>query len=73
LIIGEEALFNSIKSAIQGEEIDVKAVKNFTDVQAVMELYQISQEELTKSSLLDSVISRMSTKDYAHTLSSPTP
>jgi len=70
LIVGEEALFNTIKSSIQGEEVPLSTVKEYTDQEAVIGVYQIGREELSRSSLLDSVISRMSSKDYANMLSS---
>ena len=69
LVVGEEALFNSIRSSIQGEEVDLTEIKNYTDVKAVMALYQITPEELANSSLLDSVVSRMSSKDYSSNMS----
>lgn len=65
LLVGEENIFPTIKSSIQGDEIPMEELSVLTDVDAVKEIYQISTDELIKSSLLDSVCSRMASKEYA--------
>jgi len=64
IIVGEEGHYQTIKNSIQGDLADMGEMRQLTDVNQVMELYQITPEELGVSSLLDSVITRMSTKEY---------
>ena len=67
LIIGNEKLFHTIRSAIKGEEIPVAQIVDYTNTDAVLELYDIPPATLTETSLLNAVISRISSKEYANT------
>ncbi|CAG7724810.1 unnamed protein product [Allacma fusca] len=64
LIVGNEKLFHTIRTAIKGEEIPLEQIAKFTNQEAVLEIYDIDSSELMNSTLLNAVISRISSKDY---------
>lgn len=64
------AVFNSdtnnidkVLNEIEGEEKDMSYLQNFTDENLIKTTYKITDDEVTVSSLLSSVVSRIASKD----------
>ncbi|VEN50877.1 unnamed protein product [Callosobruchus maculatus] len=51
-------------SDIQGEELELVLLKNFSDVNAIRKVYKIEDKEFFNVPLLDSVVSRIAVKDF---------
>jgi len=66
LVIGEQLMFPQVRDQILGDEVGLETIGDLTDKERVKKLYQISDEELVNSTLLDSVISKMASKDFVH-------
>jgi EKC/KEOPS complex subunit CGI121/TPRKB len=66
LVIGNEKLFHTIRTAIKGEEIPLEQISDLTSTEAVLDVYDIHSSELIQSTLLNAVISRISSKDYTN-------
>ncbi|XP_056311002.1 EKC/KEOPS complex subunit TPRKB [Danio aesculapii] len=62
----EEPLnIDDIISKVDGQQIDVGQVSEFTDTAKIKKLYKITPQEEKCGSLLDAVVCRMATKDVA--------
>jgi len=66
IVVGEQLMFSKVGEQILGEEVGLEEISQLTDKERVKKLYQISDEELVNSTLLDSVISKMSSKDFVN-------
>jgi len=66
IVIGEQLMFSKVGEQILGEEVCLEVISQLTDKDRVKKLYQISDEELVNSTLLDSVISKMASKDFVN-------
>ncbi|XP_068238458.1 uncharacterized protein [Palaemon carinicauda] len=53
-----------LNGQIRGKLVSLEEMSSLTKVLNIMEMYKIPEEELTVSSLLDAVISRMACKDF---------
>lgn len=60
----EEKDLVNFKSDIEGIECDLSEIKNFTDSSLIKKIYKITDNELLVSTLANSVISRIATKDF---------
>lgn len=60
-----EELSKDVIAAVKGERIPVSRLKEFTDISAVRKTYKIDESELKVSTIVDSVVSRINTKDFA--------
>jgi tRNA threonylcarbamoyladenosine modification (KEOPS) complex Cgi121 subunit len=66
LVLGEKQLFQKLHEQIDGQEVPLESISEFTDVELLKKVYQIPEEELTNSNLQDSVISRMASKEFSN-------
>lgn len=66
IVMGEALMFSKVGEQILGEEVGLEMISQLTDKERVRKLYQVSEEELVNSTLLDSVISKMASKDFVH-------
>lgn len=64
LVVAQDSAFESFKGMIKGSEIDMNQLNTVTNTDLVLNTYQITLEELKKSSLVDSIVSRMASKEY---------
>nr|CAH7726089.1 unnamed protein product [Callosobruchus chinensis] len=65
VLVNESAEDNkSICSDIQGEELELACLKDFSDVNAIRKVYKIDDKEFSNVPLLDSVVSRIAVKDF---------
>jgi len=65
IILGEKQAFVQLEYQIQGEEVPLSQLTNFSQPDSIQQLYQIPSEELSNSTLLKSVVSRISSKEFA--------
>lgn len=68
LVVGDKALWPKVGEHIQGEEVSLDDLPLIRDEALVKSVYGIGEEELEgegASTLLDSVVSRMSSKEFA--------
>ncbi|KAF2879078.1 hypothetical protein ILUMI_27087 [Ignelater luminosus] len=54
---------HEVYEQIKGEEVDILCLKDLTDLKEVKKAYKLSDTEYEKLSILDSVVSRIATKD----------
>nr|CAI5858053.1 unnamed protein product [Callosobruchus analis] len=54
----------NVCSDIQGEELELSVLKDFSDVNAIRKVYKIDDKEFSNVPLLDSVVSRIAVKDF---------
>ncbi|XP_076397262.1 EKC/KEOPS complex subunit TPRKB [Megachile rotundata] len=52
------------EEAIKGERISISKLPQYTNVELVKKTYKIDKEELSVSNLINSVVSRISSKDF---------
>jgi len=64
LVLGEKQLFQKLEQQIQGQEIPMTSISELSDASLIKKIYQIPESELDNSTLLDSIISRMASKEY---------
>lgn len=50
--------------AIDGEEVDISRLKDYTNTDAIKKAYKIGKNEISEFSLLDSVVSRIAAKEF---------
>lgn len=54
---------NKIKSTLMGDVCDVEEIENLCNIELIKKTYKITEKELEVSTLLDSVVSRIATKE----------
>lgn len=64
ILIGDKEAFVQLENQIQGVEVPLSDVVAYSDSNAIRKLYQISDEELEGSTLHESVISRIASKEF---------
>lgn len=57
---GDESVYNEI----DGEEIELSNLKDFSDLEEIKKVYKISEKETTSVPFVDSIVSRIATKDF---------
>ncbi|XP_046483325.1 EKC/KEOPS complex subunit TPRKB [Neodiprion pinetum] len=60
-----EAMAKDSLAAIKGERVSIGRLKEITDTSVVKKIYKVDESELKVSSLVDCVVSKMNTKDFA--------
>lgn len=60
-----ESILKNIVGNVKGEMISLENLKELTNVELAKKYYKIDNEELSISSLTDSIISRMACKDFS--------
>ncbi|KAK6624094.1 hypothetical protein RUM44_010952 [Polyplax serrata] len=58
-----ESKFDCMKDYFQGEICDAEEINQFSDIKLIKKTYKITDKELEVSQLLDSIVSRIATKD----------
>ncbi|KAJ8916101.1 hypothetical protein NQ315_004467 [Exocentrus adspersus] len=54
----------SVYSQIDGEEVELSQLKNLSDLDNIKNVYKISEKESLTIPLIDSIVSRIATKDF---------
>lgn len=65
LLIGDKLAFVQLEHQIQGDEVPLTELTTFSNPDSIQQLYQIPSEEFENSTLLKSVVSRISSKEFA--------
>lgn len=60
----EQAMLEEVLGSVKGERIPISRLNEFTDVNLIKKTYKIGEDELRVSSLADTVISRISCKEF---------
>ncbi|XP_033223805.1 EKC/KEOPS complex subunit Tprkb-like [Belonocnema kinseyi] len=60
----QEAGMKSILELIQGEQVPVSRLGDFSDLEKIQKIYKINETELQVSTLVDSIATRISVKDF---------
>ncbi|XP_053377401.1 EKC/KEOPS complex subunit TPRKB-like [Mercenaria mercenaria] len=60
----DDATMNLIQSKIQGTQIPLTDVKQFTDEKLVKKLYKVTDTELSSCSLTDALVSKIASKEF---------
>lgn len=60
----EKSTLNVLMNAIKGEKIPVSKLPEYTDIELIKKTYKIDKDELKVSSLINSIVSRISGKDF---------
>lgn len=61
----EKPISEAIMDSIDGERVSISRLHEFTDIDLVKKIYKIENDELNVSSLTNSIVSRISCKDFA--------
>ncbi|XP_015608167.1 EKC/KEOPS complex subunit Tprkb [Cephus cinctus] len=61
----KKSIVQKVVSSIKGQQVSIDKLKDYTDLKLVRKTYKIEDTELTVSNLVDSLVSRISTKDFA--------
>ncbi|CAL8122308.1 unnamed protein product [Orchesella dallaii] len=65
ILIGEKQAFVQLEHQIQGKEVPLSEVSQFSKEDTIKQMYQIPNDELQNSTLLKSIVSRISSKEFA--------
>lgn len=57
-------MLTEIQNSVEGERVPVSKIQEFTDINLVKKTYKISDNELHVSSLVKSIVSRISCKEF---------
>ena len=60
----KDSALKRILDLIQGDQISLSRLGNFSDVERIQDIYKISDTELQVSTLVDSISTRISVKDF---------
>ncbi|CAK9818480.1 EKC/KEOPS complex subunit TPRKB [Anthophora plagiata] len=60
----KESVSEVLTDTIKGERISVSRLSEFTDFELIKKIYKIEKDELNISSLTNSIVSRISCKDF---------
>ncbi|XP_017878959.1 EKC/KEOPS complex subunit TPRKB-like [Ceratina calcarata] len=60
----EKLMEKMIVDSIKGERVSISKLSEFTDYELIKKVYKIEKDELNVSSLTNSVVSRISCKDF---------
>ena len=60
----KEAVLKSFLDLIQGEQVPLSRLGDFSDVEKIQKIYKINEIELQVSTLVDSIATRISVKDF---------
>ncbi|XP_076756454.1 EKC/KEOPS complex subunit TPRKB [Xylocopa sonorina] len=60
----EKLMSKTIIDCIKGEKVPISRLAEFKDIELIEKMYKIERDELNISSLTDSVVSRISCKDF---------
>ncbi|KAG8287449.1 hypothetical protein J6590_037707 [Homalodisca vitripennis] len=66
LSFGDDSEVADIIMQIEGDTMDMAKLKDFTNENVVRKTYKISDSELSASSLINLVVSKISTKDFVN-------
>lgn len=54
----------TIMDVVKGEKISISRLYEFTDFDLIKKIYKIEEDELNVSNFIDSIVSRISCKDF---------
>ena len=60
----DESMSKLVTDHIKGENISISRLSEFTDLELIRKTYKIDKDELTVSNLTNSIVSRISCKDF---------
>ncbi|KAK2143482.1 hypothetical protein LSH36_838g01010 [Paralvinella palmiformis] len=60
----DEGTLSTLCSRIQGENIPLSRLKEFTDVGLIKKVYKVTDEELNVGTLLEAAVGRMASKEF---------
>lgn len=60
----DDTTMNLIQSKVQGTQIPLAEVKQFTDEKLVKKLYKVTDQELSVGSLTDALVSKVASKEF---------
>lgn len=63
--VEDAAPFDNVLNAINGEQIHINKLHEYSDLTLIKKVYKLSETELLVSSLEDSVLSKLSIKDFS--------
>ncbi|XP_018566386.1 EKC/KEOPS complex subunit TPRKB [Anoplophora glabripennis] len=61
---GDDGEDESIYNAIDGEEVELSNLRSFSDMNEIKKVYKISEKETLNVPFVDSIVSRIATKDF---------
>ncbi|XP_003698124.1 EKC/KEOPS complex subunit TPRKB-like [Apis florea] len=60
----KKLMSETIMNVVKGKKISISRLSEFTDFDLIKKIYKIEEDELNVSNLIDSIVSRISCKDF---------
>ncbi|XP_043790157.1 EKC/KEOPS complex subunit TPRKB-like [Apis laboriosa] len=60
----KKLMSKTIMDVVKGEKISISRLSEFTDFDLIKKIYKIEEDELNVSNFIDSIVSRISCKDF---------
>lgn len=60
----KKLISETIMNVVKGKKISISRLSEFTDFDLIKKIYKIEEDELNVSNLIDSIVSRISCKDF---------